>query len=186
MRSRITIQQLIIFCIFMLLFSFKGIAGAHVEEDNMPDSVAEMEYRILLEFKPDDLEVRYKLGMVLFRTGKLSEAAEEFAYILKKDPQNVDAYISLARVKTKLANYTKAISLYQGALSIDPYDIHIYYYFGQTLEIKGDPTGAEAVYKNGLALDIPPENKHALEERPLLEEALKKLRAKTAGQHVDK
>ena len=37
---------------------------AHVE-GHMPDSVAEMEYRILLEFKPGDFTTRVKLAMVL-------------------------------------------------------------------------------------------------------------------------
>ena len=48
----------------VLLFSIIT-ASAHIEQGNMPDSVAEMEYRILLEFEPDNLEVRNMLGMVL-------------------------------------------------------------------------------------------------------------------------
>jgi tetratricopeptide (TPR) repeat protein len=165
----------------LLLCSFKT-AAAHVEEGNMPDSVAEMEYRILLEFKPDKLEIRYKLGMVLLRSEKYAEAAKEFEYILKKNRQNVDAYLGLALAKTKLKNYPKAISLYLEALTISPDSMHIYYYFGQALEAKGDFNGAEAVYKDGLAHPPPTDDEHEIEARQKIAEALKKIQQKLTDQ----
>ena len=44
---------------------------AHGPHDNMPDAIAEMEYRILLEYQPDNIEARNKLAMVLYRLDRL-------------------------------------------------------------------------------------------------------------------
>ncbi len=176
--------RLFLFCAVLLYLFCITPAKAHVEEDNMPDSVAEMEYRILLEFEPDNLEVRLKLGMVFFRSDKYSEAAEEFNYILKKDPENSEALISLARININILDYQSAITLLQKALSIDPDDMHTYYFLGLALEEQGDISGAEKAYQDGLARRLPPQNKHTAEERQLLVEALENLETqekKTAG-----
>lgn len=168
-------SQIILFCILLLSFCSINPATAHVEEDNMPDPVAEIEYRILLEFEPDNLEVRIKLGMVLFRSEKYEEAAIEFNYVLNKNPENVEGLIGLARANIKALNYQQAITLLQKALPLNPDDMHIYYYLGQTMEMRDNLSEAEKIYKNGLSQKIPPQNKHAIEERKLLVEALKNL-----------
>jgi predicted Zn-dependent protease len=163
--------------LFILLAIFSNISpvSGHVEENSMPDPEAEMEYRILLEFEPDNYDVRLKLGMVLFRAEKYSEAADQFNYVVTKDPGNCEALISLARVKIMAQEYHQAVTLLQKALPIDPDDMHTYYFLGQALEMQGDISGAQAIYRNGLDRRIPPQNKHALEERQLLVEALNKL-----------
>jgi tetratricopeptide (TPR) repeat protein len=158
----------------MLLFVCSiNPAASHVEEDNMPDSVAEMEYRILLELEPDNLDVRTKLGLVLFRSRKYDEAANEYNYILKKDPEHVDAILGLARVNTLLSSYQQANSLFHKALSIDPDNMHIYFYFGQALEMQGDTSGAEEIYRKGLAREIKSQSEHVIEERRLVSESLR-------------
>ena len=181
-RSIKNISLPALFCALFLFFFSINPAGAHVEEDNMPDSVAETEYRILLEFEPDNLDVRLKLGMVLFRAEQYKEAAEEFNYILKKDPENSEALISLARVNINISDYQRAVTLLQKALPIEPDDMHTYYFLGLALEKQGDISGAEKTYRDGLARRIPPQNKHAAEERQLLVEALKKLQAQKEKQ----
>jgi hypothetical protein len=65
-----------------LILLSAGNGPAHVSSDSMPDSVAEVEYSIYLEFKPNDLQVRNKLGMVYYRLGKLAEADTLFSAIL--------------------------------------------------------------------------------------------------------
>jgi tetratricopeptide (TPR) repeat protein len=169
------ILRLVLFCAVLFFFFCISPAKAHVEKGSMPDSVAEMEYRILLEFKPDNLEVRNKLGMVLYRSGKFNKAAREFDYILKKDPENIDALTALARVNTKLSNYQQAIALFNKAIAINPDDMHIYYYFGQTMEMQGNLSGAEEVYKNGLYRESPSQSEQSAEDRQALIEALKNL-----------
>jgi len=168
------ILRLVLFTV-VLLFSCTSPATAHVEKGTMPDSVAEMEYRILLEFEPDNSEVRIQLGMILFRSEKYKEAANEFNYVLDKNPEHVEALISLARVNIKLLNYQQAITILQKAQPLNPEDMHIYYFLGQALEMQGNVSEAEKVYRKGLSQKIPSQNKHAVEERQLLVEALKNL-----------
>ena len=72
LRTENHILRLVLFTA-ILLFSCSNPATAHVEKGTMPDSVAEMEYLILLEFEPDNFEVRIQLGMVLFRSEKYKE-----------------------------------------------------------------------------------------------------------------
>jgi tetratricopeptide (TPR) repeat protein len=187
LQTKIHVARLIKFFALLTFFFFSiSPAGAHVEEGNMPDSVAEMEYRILLEFEPDNHDARLRLGMILFRSEKYDEAADEFNYILDKDPENSEALISLARVKIKLHDYQHAISLLQKAMSLAPDDMHTYYYLGQALEMQGSASKAASVYQRGLDRKISPENRHAAEEKLLLIEAMKNLqkpRKQTLGQN---
>ena len=159
----------------VLLFFFCTPATAHVEKGTMPDSVAEVEYRILLEFKPGNLEVRNELGMILFRSEKFDEAASEFDYVLKKDPENIDALTALGRVNIKRSDYQQAMGLLQKAITINPDDMHIYYYLGQTMEMQGNLSGAEEVYKTGLSREFPPQSEQPAEDRQELIEALQNL-----------
>ena len=181
--TKYQILRLFLFCAAILV-SINSPATAHIEKGSMPDSVAEMEYRILLEFKPNNLDVRNKLGMILYRSEKFDEAASEFDYVLKKDPENIDALTSLARVKTKLSNYQQAMTLFKKAIAINPDDMHIYYYFGQALEMQGNLSEAQEVYKNGLSRETPLQNKQSAEDRQALVKALKNLqeqKEKTSG-----
>jgi tetratricopeptide (TPR) repeat protein len=179
------ISRLILFST-VLLFFFSSPATAHVEKGNMPDSVAEMEYRILLEFEPNNLEVRNQLGMVLFRSEKFDEATDEFDYVLNKNPANIDALVALGRVNAKISKYKQATELFKKAITINPADMHIYYYFGQALELEGNLTGAEDVYKSALSHEIPLQNEQSVEDRQALIDALKNLQGrkeKTLGQN---
>ena len=140
----------------------------------MPDSVAEMEYRILLEFEPDNLEVRNLLGMVLYRSGKFEEAETEFHYVLKRAPENLDAIDALGLVNVKRKNYQFAIDLFKKAIAINPDDMLVYYHLGQALELQGDITGAAEAYKAGLAREgSGPHKQSNDEQRHTLLNALK-------------
>ncbi len=186
LQTKTHILPLIKFFAILVFFFISTPATAHVEKGTMPDPVAEMEYRILLELEPDNLEVRIRLGLVLYRSGKFDETASEFDHVLKKDPENIEALIGLARVNIKLLNYPQAITLLKEALPIGPDDMHIYYYLGQALEMQGDLSGAEEIYNSGLSREISSQNEHSAEERQVVVEALKKLQGnkeKTLGQN---
>ncbi len=75
-------QRILPILALFLLF-FPGTARAHVTADNMPDSLARMEYRIYLEFRPNDTLVLNKLGMVYYRLGQLDKAYDTFSRILE-------------------------------------------------------------------------------------------------------
>jgi len=142
------------FCLVLLVI-FTGvhvrISSAHVDADSMPDSVAEVEYRIFLEFRPNDAMIRNKLGMVLYRRNKFEEAAREFLRVLKLDPDNFDALDSMGLVKAAQQQYDQAIGYHRAALALHADDVLINYHLGAALEKKG--LFAEAVKAYRTALD---------------------------------
>jgi len=103
---------------------------AHVTQDNMPDAVAEMEYRILLEFQPDNIETRNKLAMVLYRLGKLDEANIELQRVLELEPDNFNALDSLGLVSFKQGKNQQALKYFKAAVRINSDDILVHYHLG--------------------------------------------------------
>lgn len=140
-------------CSFLMIFAVLVSGGnvhAHVSADSMPDSVAEVEYSIYLEFKPQDLNVRNKLGMVYYRMNKLDEAAREFSLILKKKPDNYDALDGMGLVKAAQQEYDKAVELHQKAIALNPNDMMIYFHLGSALEKRDDFKEAAEAYRKAL------------------------------------
>ncbi len=126
------------FCALVLFFTLPaGITLAHVDSDSMPDSVAETEYRIFLEFRPNDVVVLNKLGMVYYRQGKLTNAQRQFAKVLRVDPDNYDALDGLGLVKTANREYDEAIMYHRRAIELDVEDMVGYYHLGDAFEKKG-------------------------------------------------
>lgn len=176
-----TIFPVIILPALILLVWSIAPAAAHIEKGSMPDSVAEMEYRILLEFEPDNLEVRNQLGMVFYRLGRLAEAEDEFNLVLKKSPDNFDALDALGLINAKRANFQLAINLYKKAIAVNPDDMLVYYHLGQALEQLGDISGAAAAYRTGLSKNVSAAGEQAAaEQRQALIDAVKNIQNKAA------
>jgi len=117
---------------FILIFG-NGPVHAHVEK-GMPDSVAEMEYRILLEFKPGDFASRIKLGMVLLNQNKFKEADKEFHRALTSSPENQQAYIGLSLLHLKQDQTAQALKFIKNAVSLDPENGEVYLHYGKILQ----------------------------------------------------
>lgn len=125
-------------------------ATAHIEKGPMPDAIAEIEYAILLEFEPGNLEVRNRLGMVLFRRGKLDEAADQFREILRQDPANFHAMDGLGVVTLNTAQPENAAALFRQAIGLNRDDTMVHYHLGQALEQYGDIAAAIDAYNTAL------------------------------------
>ncbi len=93
-------------------------ALAHYEGELLPDSVAVMEYQMIISMQPNDTLTRNKLGMVYLRQNKLDKAKEQFLEILKIDPRNFDALDSLGIVSVRLGDFRGAVQWYIAALKI--------------------------------------------------------------------
>lgn len=126
--------------------------SAHVEKGAMPDSVAEMEYRILLEFTPQDIATRSLLGMALLRQGKFAEAEKEFRVVLQRDPNNFDALDSLGLILFKQKRFNEALPYLLTALKTRPDDIMVHLHLGQTLDATGQTEQARETLTTGLKL----------------------------------
>lgn len=152
MKPVVNARLISFLCALVMLIIFPGgISLAHVSADSMPDSVAEVEYRIFLEFKPKDIEVLNKLGMVYYRLNKLPGAVREFSKVLKMDADNYDALDGMGLVKAAQQNYDGAISYHQRAIAINADDMVGYYHLGNALEEKGMLSEAVEAYHSALA-----------------------------------
>lgn len=138
--------------IFPVIMLTAATVQAHVEKGTMPDSVAEMEYRILLEFTPQDLATRSLLGMTLLRQGKLLEAEKEFRLILKSAPNDFDVLDSLGLVLYKQKRYPEALQHLQAAITIRPDDIMVHLHLGRTQFNAGETEKARETLVTGLNL----------------------------------
>ncbi len=127
-------------------------AVAHIEKGNMPDALAQMEYRILLEFEPDNTKVRNQLGMVLYRLGKLDEATRQFREVLRRKPNDFNAIDSLGLVALKRNRLQEALARFQKAVTIQPADVMVYVHLGETLERLDRRDEARAAYERARAL----------------------------------
>ncbi|MCA1765027.1 MAG: tetratricopeptide repeat protein [Desulfobulbaceae bacterium] len=155
--------------------------GAHVE-GHMPDSVAEMEYRILLEFKPKDSVTRVKLAMVLTNLDKLAEAEKEFDRALSLDSQNLQAHIGLSILRLKQHRIDAALEMIKKAAQLAPDAPSVYLYHGRILEADHRPSEARHMYNQGLdQLAGGSENPDAEHDRQQLEKALGELEEKLNG-----
>ncbi len=149
----------------------------HVEEENMPDSVAEMEYRILLELRPGDVDARYKLAMALFSQEKFIEAEKELKRILELDPKHFHGLEGLGLVKTKQKQYDPAIESFRAAITVNGNDAMVYYYLGIAQEEKGLFPEAELSYTTALQINSAnPPDEHDHFNTQQVENALGKLR----------
>lgn len=151
---------------------------AHVDQDNMPDAVAEMEYRILLEFQPDNIEVRNKLAMVLYRLDKLDEAFAELQRILILAPDNFDALDALGLVSFKQGKMVQAREYLEAAARLNNEDILVHYHLGLVQDKLGLLDAAEASLVKALTNTTEQNNQSGKNnEIGLIEKALSEVRA---------
>ncbi len=108
----------LILALFFILILAPVPAFAHYTGELLPDSVAVMEYQMIISMQPSDTLTRNKLGMVYLRQNKLDKARAQFLDILKIDARNFDALDSLGIVESRLGDPSQAAAWYERALKI--------------------------------------------------------------------
>jgi len=98
--------------------SFPSVAHGHYDGELLPDSVAVMEYKMVISMNKKDILTRNKLGMVYIRQNKLDKAREEFMAVLEIEPADFDALDSLGIVSEKEGKYAEAVEWYKKALEV--------------------------------------------------------------------
>lgn len=122
---------------FALCVVWAGLAWGHGNISQLPDSVQIEEYRLNIWLKPDDLDIRNKLAMALFRTNELAEAEKELRYVINKDPKNFNALDGLGAVLLKMKKYKEALTYLEEAAKINDKDVLLHVH----LSIAYDKTG---------------------------------------------
>mgnify|MGYP005864861593 CR=1 FL=1 len=140
--------------LFILTFAtslfVSDIACAHIDHGGMPDSVAEMEYRILLEFEPQKHDIRNKLGDVLLRLKKYEEARVEFLAILDVVPDNLEAQIGLGQLLIHEQKWAEAEDCFLKLQKHYPANIELSYYLGIIYKGFGDLEKAQRILNEAL------------------------------------
>ena len=144
-------MKILILVVVVLLIPASGFA--HPETGFLPDAIAEMEYKIVLDINPKDIETRNKLGIVLYRKDKLREAEQEFSKVLEVSPRDFDAHDGMGLIKKKQKKYGEAITWFKQAISISDEDTMVYYHLGSTYELMGNFVDAEKSYKKALEVN---------------------------------
>lgn len=110
----------------ILVLIWAGGAWAHMETDDLPDSVAIMQYRLLLYMNPDDTGPRNSLAMALYRTNELDEAEKELRHILERDPSNFDALDGLGIVLIRMEKHQEALQYLDKAVKLNEQDVMVH------------------------------------------------------------
>lgn len=167
-----------------ILLFYQDVSYAHIGKVYIPDPIAEMEYRILLEFTPDDTGARNKLAMVLYRLGKFKDAENELDRVLEIDPSNFDALDAYGLVKIKQGNYAQALEYFKAAIAINPADSLVYYHLGMAQEGVGLLTDAENSYQTALQKEKEQPKSDNGESSSMIEAALKNVRARMNQEQI--
>lgn len=107
-------------------------------------------YEQILRVDPDNLAIRYQLGIALQGLGDLAGAAAAYEYVLRVQPDHIEALCQLGMVYASLGRVDDAITLFQQALRIRPNHAAAHNNLGVLLTIRGDLTRAAQCYQQAI------------------------------------
>ena len=172
-----TILPSMLFILAVFIFSADDLQ-AHGDHGDMPDAIAEMEYRILLEYQPDNIEARNKLAMVLYRLDKLDEALVELQRVLELEPNNFNALDTLGLVSFKQGKTQQALEYLEAAVRINSEDPLVHYHLGLVQSKLGLLDAAETSLVTALTMNKEQNDQTGRgNEIDLIEKALAEVRA---------
>ncbi len=128
-------------------------AAAHIEQD-MPPSMAVMEYRILLEFKPQDHRTRLKFAAALLALERVAEAEKEANRVLSAEPDNFDATDLLGLIRLRQGKIGASVKLFEKAISLKPDDVLVFYHLGQARVAMGQKEKGLAAFRKALENNV--------------------------------
>lgn len=73
-----------------------------------------------LELNPDSADARFHLGLALFYTDKISEAADQWSQTIRLDPNNVEAYYNLGQVMLRRQKNEDAAAYFVKVIKLKP------------------------------------------------------------------
>ncbi len=105
------------------------------------------------ELKPDQPEARFALGLAYEKTGKLPEAADQYAAAEKLDAKSFDTHISLARVLLLEKKGAEAETEFRAAIAMQPGWAPAHLGLSQSLKLQNKLDAAAAEYAIYLGLN---------------------------------
>ncbi|MEN3001535.1 MAG: tetratricopeptide repeat protein [Armatimonadota bacterium] len=93
---------------------------ALIYERNQENTLAESEYKSLLQQFPHRPELRREYARFLSRSGRLEEAIQQYDLLLQQFPDEVGALLGKARLLERRQQYQEALQLYLKVLEKEP------------------------------------------------------------------
>ena len=106
-------------------------------------AAAEIELRRAASIDPALPEAPFTLGVVLWQTGRVDEAAEQFRNALARKPDYAEAHYMLGTVLKQQGALSQAVSSFRESLKFQPNSIEAHRSLGQTLKQLGQHDAAE-------------------------------------------
>lgn len=116
-------------------------------------SSAISEYLKVIDIKPRDFEVSYKIASLLHKEKKLSEATEILQDLLKSKPEDIKAAELLGDIFFEQDLFKEAISVYMNSLRYNPDSYNLYYSLGMAYTMLNDFQNAKEYYEKAAKLN---------------------------------
>jgi serine/threonine protein kinase/lipoprotein NlpI len=115
-------------------------------------------YKSILNRYLDNTDVKYELGLVYYKSGKINDAMKVFESTLDKEPYHQGILSSLGALYQEIGNTPKAIKVYEELLKLDPtstvllHNLACAYYQTNNIE-KAKIKLAELIKLNGACIE---------------------------------
>ncbi|HNT34926.1 MAG TPA: tetratricopeptide repeat protein [bacterium] len=96
--------------------------------------------------RPDDFDLRIRIGIARSLLGEWRKAENEFRYVLETNPNNTKALFNLALVFYNQGDYERTKQYLDDLSALDPKYPELNFHQGLLLEIGGDVDGAREYY----------------------------------------
>ncbi len=113
---------------------------------------AMVQFRKVLEIRPDFADARHDLAVILLQKGQVDEAIAQFQQIQEQYPDNAMAYFDLGNAYLQKGELDEAVTNYQKALKIKPDDVSTCNNLGMAFLAKGMLDEAIAQFRQALVL----------------------------------
>ncbi|MCE1245826.1 MAG: tetratricopeptide repeat protein [Firmicutes bacterium] len=127
-------------------------------------------YASLSRLVPNNVEYKFKRGMLMYNNQDYAGAVAELSSVVGKNPGNAkaaaaltDAYQKLAKQRFTEKNYKDAVNLLEGALKANPNNVELKVLTARARSLAGDPS--RALSELDAILASAPNNADALAER---------------------
>ena len=99
---------------------------------------ARKELLILTKLAPDNYEVFFDLGLILFNAGHLDKAADYFKHCVSLNAEQHQAFFYLGQICYKNSHWTDAKQNFLNTIKLDPQNYQAHYFLGLVLKQQGD------------------------------------------------
>lgn len=131
-----------------------GAAGLYLQAIHLKDDYREP-YNNLLRLNPTAVEVRFNLGIMLHRQGKIDEALEQYDKVIEQQPNHIGALNNRGIALREAGRLDEAVVFLRQAAQVQPDYVEIYHNLGYVFQEKGE--FAEAIASYHIALSLKPD-----------------------------